>query len=303
MVAASFNWSVYIALFGLDGATDKKMNLALLLWTNVSERAKFGRPYARNYDVNMLKARIEDGRATRALWLAAGSPVMAEAAVYAGMRFLLIDNEHGPASVETTAHMARAIEAAGGHPMVRVGANDVLLLKQMLDIGIKTLMVPMVNTVDEAHAAVAACHYPPQGERGFAGGIRASQYGNDERSAQKANDDIFIMVQLESPTAVENAAEIAEVDGVDMLFIGPYDMSGGYGKLGDTGCDEVEASIAHISKISSASGKPLGTVPRAGKSASELLNNGYGLVVSDSEVDYAMAAISAEIKAGDAEWF
>ncbi|MFK7878194.1 HpcH/HpaI aldolase/citrate lyase family protein [Roseobacter sp.] len=252
--------------------------------------------------MNMLKRRLSEGLKTSALWLEAGSPVMAEAAVYAGFRFLMIDNEHGPASIETTAHMARAIEAAGGHPMVRVAANDPVLLKQVLDIGLTSIMVPQVNTVDEALAAVAACRYPPQGNRGFAGDIRASRFGSAPRYADTANDNLILMLQIEDPKGVENAAKIAEVDGVDMLFIGPYDMSGGYGKLGLTDCDEVENAIASIQNIASLTGIPLGTVPRDGKSARDLLRDSFQLVISNSEIGAAMSAIRADIASLDPEW-
>ncbi|MFK7763979.1 MAG: HpcH/HpaI aldolase/citrate lyase family protein [Roseobacter sp.] len=249
-----------------------------------------------------LKNRIAQGQKTRALWLEAGSPVMAEAAVYAGFRFLLIDNEHGPASIETTAHMARAIEAAGGHSMVRVAANDPVLLKQVLEIGITSIMIPLVNTVEEARAAVAACRYPPQGSRGFAGDIRASHYGATAGYAAAANEGLTLMLQIEHPVGVENAAELAKVDGIDMLFIGPYDMSGGYGKLGETDCDEVETAIAHIQKTASLAGMPLGTVPRNGKSAEDLLRGDFNLVISESEIGSAMSAMRADIVGMNPDW-
>lgn len=252
--------------------------------------------------MNILKSRIAEGRVTRALWLEAGSPAMAEAAVYAGMRFLLIDNEHGPASIETTVHMARAIEAAGGHPMVRVSASDPVLLKQVLEIGLTSIMVPLVNTADEARAAVAACRYPPKGVRGFAGDIRASRYGASSNYVETAHERLFLMIQIESPEGVGNAAEIAAVDGVDMLFIGPYDMSGGYNKLGITDCDEVEAAISNVETIANATGRSLGTVPRDGKSADTLLRSGYDLVISGSEISMAMTAIAADSSTGDADW-
>lgn len=252
--------------------------------------------------MNMLKQRLAQGLNTRALWLEAGSPVMAEAAVYAGFRFLLIDNEHGPASIETTAHMARAIEAAAGHPMVRVAANDPVLLKRVLEIGITSIMIPMVNTAKEARAAVAACRYPPQGNRGFAGDIRASGYGTTPDYAQRANDGLVLMVQIEDPLGVENAAEIAAVDGVDMVFIGPYDMSGGYGKLGQTNCAEVEAAIAQIQKMAGLVGMPLGTVPRDGKSAEDLLRDDFQLVISGSEIGAALAEIKADLAKMDKAW-
>lgn len=252
--------------------------------------------------MTMLKHRIAKGLKTRALWLEAGSPVMAEAAVYAGFRFLLIDNEHGPASNETTAHMVRAIEASGGHPMVRVAANDPVLLKRVLEIGITSIMIPLVNTAEEARAAVAACRYPPQGGRGFAGDIRASRYGTTPGYAETAHENLTLMLQIEDPVGVENAAEIAEVDGVDMIFIGPFDMSGGYGKLGETDCVEVETAIAQIQKTAGLAGMPLGTVPREGKSAEDLFRDNFQLVISNSEIGAAMSAMNADVARMDPDW-
>lgn len=252
--------------------------------------------------MNMLKQRIANDLSTRALWLEAASPVMAEAAVYAGFKFLLIDNEHGAASIETTAQMARAIEAAGGHPMVRVAANDPVLLKQVLEIGITSIMIPQVNTAEEACAAVAACHYPPHGRRGFAGDIRASRYNTAQNYANTANDNLVLMLQIEDPVGVENAAGIAAVEGVDMIFIGPYDMSGGYGKLGQTDCAEVETAIAHIQEVAKTAKIPLGTVPRDGKSAEDLLRSDYHLVISGSEIGCAMAEMQADLAKMDPDW-
>lgn len=252
--------------------------------------------------MNMLKSRIREGLKTRGIWLEAASPVMAEAAVYAGFRFVMIDNEHGPASIETTANMVRAIEAAGGHPMVRVAAKDAVLLKQVLDIGLTSIMIPQVNTVDEARAAVSACRYPPEGNRGFAGDIRASRFGRTPRYAETANDSVTIMVQIENPVGVENAADIAKVEGVDMLFVGPYDMSGGYGKLGDTDCAEVENAIGRIQRIAQTSNMPLGTVPRDGKTAADLLREGFQLVLWNSDIGSAMSVMRADIAKMDPKW-
>lgn len=246
--------------------------------------------------MNEMKNRIAQGQSTRALWLEAGSPVMAEAAVHAGMRFLLIDNEHGPASIETTAHMVRAIEAAGGHPMVRVAANDPVLLKRVLEIGLRSIMIPLVNTAAEARAAIAACKYPPAGMRGFAGDIRASRYGTDPSYAAQANDGLFLMLQIESAEAVDNIDEIVAVEGVDMIFIGPYDMSGSYGQLGETDCAQVEAAIKRVEQVTTQAGVPLGTVPRTNKTVRDLLDGQYRLVIAGSEISMAISAIRADIE-------
>ncbi len=249
-----------------------------------------------------LRARIDADQVTRALWLEAGSATLAEAAVYAGFRFLLIDNEHGPASIETTLAMVRAIEAAGGHAMARVAWNDPMLLKRHLEIGVRTLLVPNVETADEARAAVAACRYPPVGRRGYAAEIRAARYGLDAGYAARANDDIFLMLQIESVVGVANAAAIAALDGIDMLFPGPYDLSGSLGVPGETGDDLVTAALAQVEAAAKAAGRPLGSVPRAGRSAADLAADGYRLIIDHSDLGHAVAALRADVEATPEPW-
>jgi len=251
---------------------------------------------------NPLKERMRNRQATRGFWLEAASATMAEAATEAGHRFLLIDTEHSPAAPETTVHMMRAIKAAGGHPMARVAANDPVLLKYLLDLGMTSLMIPQINTAEEARAAISACRYPPHGTRGLAGDIRASRVGLDPDYGTTAHEILFLMLQIESAEGVENVDEIAEVDGLDMLFVGPYDLSGTLGHLGDTQHPTVEAAIARVEAAARARNIPLGTVPRTGKSVRALLEDVYDLVLSESEFSMMNAAICADLKAGEADW-
>lgn len=251
---------------------------------------------------NPLKERVAAGQKTRALWLEAASPVLAEAAVYAGFRYLLIDNEHAPATLETTAHMARAIVAAGGHPMVRVAANDEAMLKGLLDIGITSIMVPRIESVAEADAAVAACRYPPRGRRGFAGEVRAARFGLNTRYGAEANEDLFLMLQIESAAGVAAAEGIAAVDGVDMVFPGPYDLSGSMGLPGQTGHADVLAAVDRVKAAAVDAGRPLGTVPHGPHSVADLMAAGFSLVIWNCEIGHAITAMKADADATPADW-
>ncbi len=181
---------------------------------------------------NRLKRQLAEGQTIRALWCEIGSPALAEAAVYSGWPVILVDNEHGTASLETTAHMVRAIEAAGGQAIVRVPWNDQIYLKRILDLGVRSLMIPMICDRAAAEAAVASCRYPPQGLRGYAAPIvRASQYGMNTNYIHEASDELLLIAQIEHVDAIPNIADIAAVDGIDLLFIGPNDLAGSAGKL------------------------------------------------------------------------
>lgn len=250
---------------------------------------------------NALRERVAGGYNTRALWLETGSPMLAEAAVYAGFRFILIDNEHCGASIETTTHLVRAVTAAGGHPMVRVAANDEAHLKSVLDAGITSILVPRVETAEEAEAAVKFARYPPLGVRGFAGEVRAARYGLDPGYATRP-DDIFLMLQIESKLGVDNAEAIAAVPGVDMIFPGPYDLSGSLGHRGETGHPANLAAIERIKEAARRNGRPLGTVPHGSFDVASLMDAGFALVIFNSDIGHAISGLKADAQATPKDW-
>lgn len=209
---------------------------------------------------NHLKTIIAADEPAHGVWLQMGEPSIAEIASLCGYDFLILDNEHGPAALETTVHSMRAAQAGRATVMVRVPGQDPDYLKRVLDAGAEAIMVPMVETAEQARAVVAACRYPPAGRRGYsAPTVRASGYGADPDYAAKANDTLFICVQIESDTAVEQAGAIAAVEGVDMVFIGVADLSGSIGLLGQPGHKDVDAQIRKAEAAVKAAGKPLGT--------------------------------------------
>jgi 2-dehydro-3-deoxyglucarate aldolase/4-hydroxy-2-oxoheptanedioate aldolase len=168
---------------------------------------------------------------------------------------------------------------------VRVPWNDLVWIKRILDAGAYGLMIPYVNTKEEAVRALQACKYPPQGIRGIAGSVRAAGYGRDTASyLKRANDEIFIMLQVETPQAIENMEEIATVPGIDALFIGPMDLSTSMGHFGNPAHPEVQAAIAKAEAKAKKLGLPLGTISGSWDQAKALYDRGYQLItlLSDS---------------------
>ena len=234
---------------------------------------------------NPLKERLARGERLAGLWAQAASPTLCEIAVLAGFEVVLIDNEHGPATLETTLAMVRAVEAAGGMPIVRVPWNDPVYLKRVLDLGANSLMLPMIQSAAEAQSAVAACRYPPRGSRGYAAPIaRASNYGLDADYVCHAHEDLCLMLQIESAAAVAAIPEIAAVDGVDLLFVGANDLAGSIDRLERLDAPDAAALIARAETAIAGTGRAMGTIPRPGHGPGSLYAGGHALVIGPSDL-------------------
>ncbi|MDQ2084171.1 aldolase/citrate lyase family protein [Xanthobacteraceae bacterium Astr-EGSB] len=244
---------------------------------------------------NALKARLAQGLPCFGTWLHSASPSVAEMVGYAGLDFAIIDLEHGPGDVDTARAMMQAMAAGGTTPMVRVPSGDPIFLKRVVDAGAQTLLIPMVDTAEEAKRIVDACLYPPRGQRGDASiVVRGSRYGLIEDYMAHAHEEMLIVPQIETVAAVAQAGAIAAVAGVDMVFIGPADLSGSAGLPGQTGAPEVERLIAHAVAAIRAAGKPIGTVPRDGKSWRDLFVEGYALVAAGCDLIHIRDAVLAQ---------
>ncbi len=182
---------------------------------------------------NPIRKALLERTPTFGSWLQIGPyPALAEILANAGYDWLGVDCEHSDIDVEGFTALIRGMYGRGSVPLARVRENDTLAIRQMLDAGAQGVIVPLVNTADAARKAVAAAKYPPQGIRGFCFS-RMNDYGCDfDDYAATANDNIAVVVMIESKQAVENIDAILAVDGVDAVFIGPYDMSGSYGLTG-----------------------------------------------------------------------
>ncbi len=239
------------------------------------------------YRPNRVKQRLAAGHKVLGCWSALGDPVAAEILAQSGFDFLIFDQEHG---LGEPIHLVRQLHAISATPttsIVRVPWNDPISLKRVLDTGVEGVMIPSVETAGQAADAVAACRYPSAGRRGSAiGAIRASDYGLAGDYAATAADNLMIICQIETVTAVENIDAIAAVPGVDLLFIGPYDLSGSAGHFGDIAHPEVSALIDRAKKGIADAGGPVGTVPHPGGTWQEMFDQGYDMVTGGSDVNF-----------------
>src|SRR3954465_3179964 len=208
--------------------------------------------------VNRFKAAIAAGQQQIGLWVSLASPYSAEIVAGSGFDWLLIDGEHSPNDPPL---VLPQLQAAAPYPVtciVRPAWNDKILIKRYLDIGVQTLLIPYVQNVEEAKAAVAAVRHPPRGVRGVAGTTRASRYGRIADYARKADEQVCLLVQIESREGLDNLEKIAAVDGIDGVFIGPADLSGGLGFRGQIQHPEAKAAIQDAVKRIRKCGKPAG---------------------------------------------
>ncbi|BDW85476.1 MULTISPECIES: HpcH/HpaI aldolase family protein [Roseicyclus] len=208
---------------------------------------------------NVLKQAMAEGRLLRGLWLALGSEPVTEIAGRAGFDWCLVDGEHAPFDPAMIRRQLITLENTGTPAVVRAPGNQDWILKQVLDVGAQTIMVPMVNSAEEARAAVRACLYPPEGIRGDGGyTMRASGYGAVPGYASSANAEICVIVQAETRAALDNLAEIAAVEGVDCVLFGPADLAADLGYRDNPTAPEFWEEIKRGIGVIRAAGKAAG---------------------------------------------
>ena len=206
-----------------------------------------------------FKTRLRGPAPLIGLWLALADPYSAELCATTGFDWLLIDGEHGPNDLRTTLACLQAVAGYSAHPVVRVPVGDTTLLKRVLEIGATTVMVPMVETADQARELVRAVRYPPRGVRGVGSGLaRSSRWSNYPRYLHEADDQVCLLVQLESGGALAAAADIGAVEGIDGVFLGASDLAASMGHLGNPGHPEVQQAILTSLAAIHAAGKPAG---------------------------------------------
>lgn len=220
------------------------------------------------------------------MWVTSGSQVNAEIAAGSGLDWVLIDGEHAPLSLADIQGQLQAIAAYSATPVVRVPANDQVVIKQYLDLGAQNLLVPMVHTAEDAAEAVRALRYPPAGVRGVGSALaRGSRWNRVENYLTRANDELVsLIVQIESAQAVENAQAIAETDGVDAIFIGPSDLAASMGVIGQQGHPDVVAYVRRAIEAGRAAGKPVGINAFDPKLAHGYLDAGIDFILVGADV-------------------
>jgi 2-keto-3-deoxy-L-rhamnonate aldolase RhmA len=230
-------------------------------------------------------------------WVMSASSIVAEAVGHAGFDWGVIDMEHTPLDMMDVVHMLQAVAATKMVPIVRVPWNDMVTVKRVLDAGATTLLFPFVQNADEATRAVAATRYPPQGVRGLAGMSRATRFGTTPNYFGTANKHMGVIVQLETPKAVQHLEEIAAVDGVDAIFLGPADLSAAMGHVGQLNHPAVMDLMAKAAQRCKAIAKPVGTVGGNPEVVAQYRAAGFDFVGIASDLGLLMQGARAVISA------
>lgn len=232
---------------------------------------------------NPFLGAIRAGRPQIGLWISLSSNYAAEVVACAGYDWLLVDMEHTPSDVCTVLGQLQAIAPHKPTAIVRPPWSDTVMVKRLLDTGAQCLLFPMVQSVEEAQAAVAACRYPPNGVRGVAGSIRANNFGRIKDYHAHADDQTGVLVQVETRSAVAQALEIGQVDGVDGIFFGPADIAADMGLLGKHMSDDVWNLILPAARKLMDAGIPVGTLVTDPAFAEKLLGEGFTFVACGTD--------------------
>jgi 2-keto-3-deoxy-L-rhamnonate aldolase RhmA len=237
-------------------------------------------------------------------WIVSASAIVAEAVGHAGFDWCVVDMEHAPLEPMGVLHVLQALSATKLVPVVRVPWNDAVTIKRVLDVGATTLLVPFVESAEAARQAVAATRYAPEGMRGVSGMSRASRYGSNLNYLRTANDGMGVIVQIETPLALERLEAIAAVDGVDALFIGPADLSAAMGYPGQPGHPAVMQAMSDAVQRCEAIGKPLGTIGGSPDAVAQYRAAGFNYLAVSSDLGLLMRgaqAVLAALRTPDAE--
>jgi 4-hydroxy-2-oxoheptanedioate aldolase len=219
------------------------------------------------------------------MWVSSSSPLVAEICAGSGLDWLLIDMEHGPNGLESIVAQLQAIAAYPVTPVVRVPSGDPVVIKQVLDLGAQSILVPMVGSAAEAEEVVRAAHYPPRGIRGVGSALaRSARWGRVDGYLTDAAQHVSVIVQIESADAAREAAAIAAVDGVDGVFVGPADLAASMGHLGQQGHPDVTATVRGILDAVRGAGKPVGVNAFDHALARAYLDQGAGFVAVGADV-------------------
>jgi 4-hydroxy-2-oxoheptanedioate aldolase len=232
---------------------------------------------------NTFTRALAKGERQLGLWVSLAHPYSAEVVAGAGFDWALVDMEHSPGTLDTVLGQLQAFAASNTTAIVRPDWNDAVLVKRLLDMGAPGLLFPMIQTVEEAKAAVAATRYPPRGIRGVAGTTRSNNFGRDKAYFAEIEKETAVLVQIESQSALAIAHDIAAVDGVTGVFFGPADIGADMGHLGQPMHADVWAAIRPVAAELIARGVPVGTLVSDPAFAADLLRDGFSFVACGSD--------------------
>lgn len=246
--------------------------------------------------INHFKRAIRAGQLQVGLWSGLSNNISVELLANAGFDWLLLDTEHSPNELPMVHSQLQAAAQGPAQAIVRPAWNDTVVIKRLLDIGAQTLLIPMVQNEEEARSAVAATRYPPLGVRGYSAAARANDYGRVKDYPQACENELCLLLQVETPEAIDNIEAIAALDGVDGVFIGPGDLAASMGHIGQLGHPEVVAAIEAAIRRIAATGKAAGVLTGDETLARRYIAAGATYVAVGSDI--GLLARGAEALAG-----
>ncbi|MBC7599871.1 MAG: 2-dehydro-3-deoxyglucarate aldolase [Polaromonas sp.] len=242
---------------------------------------------------NSFKRDLLAGKKLIGCWSSLSNAITTEVLGVAGFDWILLDGEHSPNDVTTFIPQLMALKDSASAPVVRPSSNNEVEIKRLLDAGFYNFLVPFVESAAEAKRAVAATRYPPMGIRGVSVSQRSNRYGTVRDYFKSINDHICVMLQIESRAGVAAAREIAALDGVDCIFVGPSDLAAGFGHLGNANHPEVQAAIAAVFADAKAHGKPTGILAPVEADARRYMDMGATFVGVGSDLGVFRSATQA----------
>ena len=233
---------------------------------------------------NRFREKILASEKQIGMWSGMSNPVSAELIGLAGFDWILLDGEHAPTDVPIFLQLLQALQGSPSAIVGRPSVNDPVQIKQLLDIGFYNLLIPFIESADEARRAVAATRYPPAGIRGVSVLSRSNRYGSTPEYFKAINDNICVLLQIESAAGINAVDDIAAVPGVDGIFIGPSDLAAALGHLGNPGHPEVQEAIAYLYQRTRAHGKAVGTLAPVQADARRYLDMGMQFVAVGTDM-------------------
>jgi 2-dehydro-3-deoxyglucarate aldolase len=237
---------------------------------------------------NILTRKMQIG-----CWCSLGSAITTEVLGLAGFDWLLLDGEHAPNDVLSLIPQLMSLKDSPSAPVVRPQSNDTVIIKRLLDAGFYNFLIPFVQNAEDARRAVAATRYPPEGVRGVSVSHRSNRYGTVKDYMKHINENITVLVQIESRVAAANVDEIASVPGVDGLFVGPSDLAAGFDHLGDVQNPEVQGAIKRVFDCAAAHGKAAGILAPVEENARRYIDMGVTFVAVGSDLGAFSSATRA----------
>ena len=242
---------------------------------------------------NRLRQDLLAGKTLIGCWSALSNPISTEVLGLAGFDWLLLDGEHAPNDISSFVVQLMALKNSKSAPVVRPPTNEPVIIKRLLDIGFANFLIPYVETREQAELAVAATRYPPAGIRGVSVSHRGNMFGTVPDYLAQANENISVMVQIESQQGIDNFDAIADVEGIDSLFVGPSDLAAALGHLGNAGHPDVQSAIKYIIDRAKAHGKPSGVLAPVEADARRYMEWGATFVAVGSDLGVFRAGTQA----------